>query len=345
MGFFSDVVSNPLSVVANPLSSLTTKFLSGGSKGGPPNPYSKPDLAYLADTSKLDYLKNPGAFNFLKDAKQFDFLKQPTAPNKYGANLPNNYKTVASNYNAPGREGSQAIFDQLLGTIGKPSSVDQVRSQVEGQQLQDLLDSINTDTKNSVGSLKSDFADRGLGGPGMISDIEGNALAQAYATGDKTRAGARGEFLNKQLDRAKTQELSDQTARQNAYNTRYGSEVNAENQNIANSLDVAKSDVGSYNQMLDELFKGQITAGEGNADRNSRNMLSYADILRSGNQSYADKLSGGNDLFAQLLNARDLGAAGINSTNYNTGVDAQYKYEKPSFLDSFIRNSGITLGG
>lgn len=336
-------LSKNVSAAINPVSERVGKILGYGSKPGPQNPYPRPDLAYLGDTSKLDYLKDPSKYNYLKDATPYDFLKTPSTANTYGANLPSSVKTFSDTYKAPGYSKSDSLYSDLLSSTQGPSSVDQVREQLNNEQLSQLLSGVDTDTKNSIGSLKSDFADRGLGGPGQISDIEGNALAQAYGTGDKTKAAARTALEQSSLDLQKNRENQAIAARTAAASAGQAEDTQA------NSIAAtgAQGDVNNYLQALIAQLGGQVTAGEGAANRTNTNNLSYADLLKSGNQAYAGAQQSNDALFAQLLNARDLGAAGINSSNYNTGTQQQYQYAQPGYLDSLLRNIqlSVPIGG
>lgn len=62
---------------------------------------------------------------------------------------------------------------------------------VAGGLQEQLLSGIDRDTNKAVGSLKMDFADRGLSGPGQMSDIEGVGLAQARGEGDRAKVTGR----------------------------------------------------------------------------------------------------------------------------------------------------------
>lgn len=350
MSWLSKSVSS-VAPILNPVSYLGTtgvmKALGGGSlddlmgigaKPGPANPYGKPDLAYLADTSNLDYLKTPTT---ALGTSGFDFLKNPSAvapsTSKLSA-LPDALKTFASTYKAP--TGSSGLdFNDLINNINAPSSVDQVQSQLDNDRLTQLLSGIDSDTKNTIGSLKSDFADRGLGGPGMLSDIEGNSLAQAYGDANVTKANARNTEAQGELDRLKAKE----TAAQGAYTTRYQNQVASDNTDKTIAAAGATNDVNSYNQSLQDSLKQQLAEEDAAAGRTNTNQLDFASLLNSNNQQAATNTNSNNALFAQLLNARDLGAAGINSTNYNTAVGQQYQYAQPGFLQDLLK--GFSSGG
>lgn len=307
-------VSKAGSGVLKSYSGGLSSLLGIGGTPGPENPYGKPDLSYLNDTSKLDFLKNPDMYKSLLDTSGYDFLKKTSAP----------VKSFASTYQKP-TGSSDLAFNDLMGNINAPSSVDAVNGELDNDRLKQLMEGIDIDTRNTVGSLKSDFADRGLGGPGMISDMEGNALAQAYGDANRTRAGARTELAQKELERLKAREDAARTA----YGSRYSNKAAEDTQDRSIAAQGAITDIGSE---------------EAAANRTNQNGLTFASLLDSGKKAYADSTGAASNLFAQLLNARDLGAAGINSTNYNNAVENQYKYAKPGILETLLGNTKINLG-
>jgi hypothetical protein len=75
------------------------------------------------------------------------------------------------------------------------------RGSTDTDYMKLLLGDIDTDTANTVGGLKSDFLDRGLGGPGQISDIEANALSGARENALKEKNRTRLDFTRENLDR------------------------------------------------------------------------------------------------------------------------------------------------
>jgi len=146
--------------------------------------------------SKIN-LPPPPDLSFLKDYSNFDFLKKPV-----GSGVQNN---------------TDQLFQDLISRIGAPSSVDEATRGIEGEQLQQLLSGIDEDTNQAISGVRQDALDRGLGGPGMGSDIEQAGIGQAAATGAETKAGARTQYQLADLNRLKERE----SAVNNAYNTRY----------------------------------------------------------------------------------------------------------------------------
>jgi hypothetical protein len=193
------------------------KGLSGGLIGkdqvygadGPPNPFGIPNLDFLKDTNKFDYLRKPV-------------------------------------------KGGEAAFQDYLGAIDAPSSVDAVRSDVEGERLQSLLKGIDEDTARAAANVKLDAEERGLGGPGMASDIEFSGLGTAESGGVKAKTDARLAAMMAELDRVKAKE----DARRGAYETRYNTNTTTQN---ARDLALAQLTSGrdeQLAQLLAQLYSG-----------------------------------------------------------------------------------------
>src|SRR5690349_21030753 len=98
---------------------------------GDPAP-GAPDLRFLDDISKFDFLKNSaGRYGALRDTPSSNrFLVDPSG--------------LASGAAALGAEGDQA-FGDYLGAIQAPSSVDEVMGQIDDESLQQLLAGIDED--------------------------------------------------------------------------------------------------------------------------------------------------------------------------------------------------------
>jgi hypothetical protein len=303
-----------------------------GGSSGPSNPVPLPDLSYLRKSNNLNFLRQPTAQNLLNPG-QYSFLKGG-ATNPYSNDLTDNAPSFADTYRAP-RARSGLDFNQLLGAIDAPSSVDEVQSGVDSDRMKQLLAGIDTDTTNSVGSLKSDYLDRGLGGPGMISDIEANALAQARTGGDKAKAAARSDFATKELDRLKARE----TAQQAAYGKKYDTSV---------ARDTQATDIASKGALQDSSIYGQLLGEQGNLasedlNRGNQRTLSLADILKSNNQTYSTLNNSNSQLLAQLLNARDLGYATDQADLFNAGANRQAAGTRNGILDNILRNVQVNV--
>lgn len=173
---------------------------------------------------------------------------KPGVPNAYGPpdlSFLNNPIDLTKGYRPIDTGGTDAMFQDLLRNIGG-------QNQNDTAKLNGLLGDIGIDERNTVGNLKSDFADRGLGGPGMGSDIEAAGLAQARSDADRTRANARTATVGAGLDRLA-----------GAYGSRYTTGVDTAKTNAATYNDLLKSGSAITSeqqqkmaQLLAELFTG-----------------------------------------------------------------------------------------
>ena len=136
-------------------------------------------------------------------------------------------KNTFSNLYKPPEMNSDNLFQDYLSKIMAPSSVDQVRSGIESDQMKENLAQIDRDTAGSIANTKLDALDRGIGGPGQNSDIEANAVAQLQAGGNRTKAAERSKLALSELDRQKAREEATRTA----YGARYGAGVASDTQN------------------------------------------------------------------------------------------------------------------
>lgn len=180
-------------------------IFGGGNKVNLPN---APDLSFLKDYSGLDFLKNPA-----------------------GAGTPNN---------------TDELFQQLLGSINQfkgPSSIDDVMSSLNNDQLNQTLAGIDRDTAQASSGVRQDALDRGLGGPGLGSDIEQAGLGQVAATGAQTKASARTDLYKTNLAAQKAQEDQYRQALEGAYGQQYQTGSNLYSQllglNNSNQQDLA----------------------------------------------------------------------------------------------------------
>lgn len=311
MSMFSKAVSKVTGGIGN--------FLGGSP--GPGNPFGAPNLSFLDDVSKFKYLMDPSSYSYLKDATPYQFLKE--TPNLTGQG-----KSFADFYSAPTRS-SDAMFEDYIGKINAPSSVEDVQKQVESEQMAQLLSGIDEDTKQSVGSLKMDFADRGLGGPGQISDIESVGLGRTYADSLREKGKVRSDYAGKELERVKARE----DAVRQAYGGRYAAGVGFDTQ----AADIASKGAMSDSQIFNDLLKTETDMGQ-------KGDLAYADLLAKGNQSYADIISGREKTYANILDARDLAKIGQATNLFNAGADRQIAGRIPGLEEYFKRSLGQKLG-
>ena len=149
-------------------------------------------------------------------------LANPVDTNPYIANLPQNYLDTVKGSSST----EDQAFQDLINKIGAPSSVDEAKKAADTEQLQQMLTDIGRQTAGSVASEKSDIADRGLGGPGQMSDIEAIGLAQARGSGEEAMNKARLTAYQSELDRQKARE----EAVTGAYGERYKAGTAADTQ-------------------------------------------------------------------------------------------------------------------
>lgn len=123
------------------------------------------------------------------------------------------------------KDPANAQFGDWINNINAPSSVDAVRGEVDSSRLQSLMQGIDQDTERSVGGIKLDAQERGIGGAGQASDVEFNALGTARNGGVRAKSDARLAGMMGELDRLKAKEA----AASGAYGTRYGAGVQGQN--------------------------------------------------------------------------------------------------------------------
>ncbi len=104
------------------------------------------------------------------------------------------------------KRGLDARFNDIRRTLGFPSSVEEVRQEVENEQFQQTLSQIDQLFGQRLAETRGSLADRGLIGPGATSDIAENALAQVRSGA----ASAGGQFATQlrlgELDRLSQRE-------------------------------------------------------------------------------------------------------------------------------------------
>ena len=220
------------------------------------------------------------------------------------ATLPGAGYRFSDLYKPPTSTVSDRYFQDYLGKIMAPSSVNQVQSEINSQTVDQLLAQIDRDTAQSLASSKLDFLDRGLGGPGQISEIEAAAAGGIRSNALTSKTNARLGFANAELMMQKARE----DAERKAYETRYGVGVAAD----TTAADVAArgvmSDQQTLNQLLGIQYQGGITAGEGAATRaNAFSMNSLNQILEALLKSKGLDLT--NSQFYAGLSAREKEAA------------------------------------
>lgn len=257
-----------------------------------------PNLNFLDDTSKFNFLQDPNRYGNLRDAPSTNrFLVNPSDLVKGAAGV--------------GGNGDQA-FQDYINSISAPSSVDAVRGEIDNDQLSQLLAGIDEDTKNASGDLSMDFADRGVAGPGQISDAEASGLGRLAGLGVKSKAAARVGLAQTQLQR-----LSDkEKAAQAAYGQRYGTSASEDEQ---------------MRQLYGQGYQDLFGAGESEAGRNIQQELGLDQLL-----------SGDASTYAGIINARDLSKAGQLSSAYNTQLNNR-QARQPGIFENLLRNVNLNV--
>ncbi len=170
-------------------------------------------------------------------------------------------------------------FDDWIQNLNAPSSVDEVRRGVESEGLAQLMAGIDQDTARSVGNIKLDAQERGLGGPGVASDIEFSSLATAEGLGGETKANARLQGMMAELDRLKQRE----SAVSGAYGTRYGAGVQGQS---------------TLAQLMAQLYSGG--AQRELAGRTAAKSGLFENMLNTAGNKFADEAGGAAAKFAFL---------------------------------------------
>lgn len=221
-------------------------------KKGPGNPFSAPDESLLKNTGQYDFLKG-------------DTWKSPTA-------------------------ATDSNFSSWLDSIKKmsaPTSVDAVRSRVNSDAMTDLLTQIDQNTRKASGSLKMDFLERGLGGPGMLSSMESLGLGQTYSAGAQQKADAQTKLAMSELDAMTERDRAVSEMLNNALGSRYstGAQRDLTEMGIKNQRELSLADILSGNARA--LYGGQSSlynAGEQRKQAGEKGSI-FEDILRNTNIS------------------------------------------------------------
>jgi hypothetical protein len=203
--------------MANFLSNAGRALFGGGSS----TTYKPPNLDFLRDAAP---------------AVNYDFLREATD-------------------RAGGLAGG-GTFSDYINSIQAPSSVDQVRSEVDQTGLNNTLNDIERDTRQRFGQGIMEQYLKGLTGDGSSSDIAGNALAQIASSGGRAASDAYTKMYMANLDRLSAR---DQAAR-DAYGQRY---------------QMGEQEAGN---LLSQYAQGLT----GNADREMQRRLGLAGNLTTG---------------------------------------------------------------
>lgn len=283
------------------------------------NPLTYAGTIGLKDLGVLDYGASqpnnpysPGDWNRLFDNSKFDYLKDATAK-AYDPAISESNQLFDQYINSIKSQGpvGESQFQDYISNINAPSSVDEARRSVENEQYQNALRDIGRQTESAIGSSKLDYQDRGLGGPGQMSDIEAVGLAQLRGQGAENEANARLSLYQQELDRLKARE----EAARSAYGSRYQTGV---------ASDMSK------NQALQNAYGQKASVG---TSLQSQKAGSDLDIKK---------------YIADLISGRETSAVAGKTGQYSDAENRKYQYQKPSYFDQFMRgflgSGGETFG-
>ena len=248
-----------------------------GSQGKPYDYYQQPDIDFLrqpAPSVGTDYLKQFKGYG--------DFYKGPTG-----------FKGYNDFYRAP-TEGREAAFQSYIEAINAPSSVDEVRSGMNKEQLDLLIGDIERDTRGKFGQGLIESFGRGLFDPstGADSDIARVTQGQIAASGGRSAAQARLGYSLADLDRLAAREAE----QRQAYGQRYSTESARDTQMRDIASRAAQGDQAAYFQMQEiasraaqgdqaaymDLMKLGATGEQTNAQLEAERRAELARLLMQG---------------------------------------------------------------
>ena len=326
MGLFKKIGKGITSIAKDPIgkgniySMITGKsILDIGKSEGPQNPYAPPDPSGLQKTD----VKNPYMDSIMKDltgAKSGSFYDYYKAPETTA-------KGYMDYYKAP-TETAGGYFDQYIQNINAPSSVDEVRREVEGQRYQDTLRDIGRATDIGMGRGVKGYLGRGLAGDGADSDITRIGLAQIAGQGQEAGARATLDYRGKELDRVGARE----EAARGAYGERYRAGVATDSQMRQIAAQAAAGDQNAALQVDSQMRELAARAAEG--DKNAADELARWKIQMQGTL-------GENQANRNL--SRDTSYYDLLANLYTGGANRQQAGEKGGYLDSMLRNINLSV--
>lgn len=257
---------------------------------------------------------------------------------------------------------TQSAFDQYTKALQAPSSVDQVRSQMNNQQLDLLKNAINIDANQRSGQLSSDMAKRGLEGPGVSSDIASIGQAQIASDANKNVANATLGYSLQDLQRQADREA----ALRSAYGQQYQGVTSAfdQGQNLLAQNLSQKNQIGASNYEQNQNLRAQNLAQANTigAENYGQNQSLLAQSLGQANTLGAQNIAQQNQLMAtsgeDALNRGLQGQqfmTGLQNQNqqdylrnlmglYQGGQTAQQAGYQPSWLDVLMRSGAKSAG-
>ncbi len=213
----------------------------------------------------------------------YDFLRTPT-------DLTGSYKGQGD-FTTAAPERGEGAFQDYLGAIKAPSSVDAVRTELGRDALESTIGQIEQDTKERFGKDLSSYFGRGLIDPGRGagSDIASVGLAQVAASGAQTAADARTRLALGDIERLGARE----EAERGAFGDYFKSAMSTDQQTRELTARAAAGDRDAYMQLVsqgaDITGRDRLAYAEGmrtDADREAARRIALAQVL-SGNAGAA----------------------------------------------------------
>lgn len=128
--------------------------------------------------------------------RNLDFLRQE--PVSIGESGPQRNPLLES--------GLDTRFNEIRQNLGFPSTVEELRQEVENEQFQQTLGQIDKLFEQRLAEARGGFAERGLLGPGGTSDIAENALAQIRGQAATTGSQAATQLRLGEIERLSQRE-------------------------------------------------------------------------------------------------------------------------------------------
>lgn len=257
MGLSLKKIVKPLTAVATGGLSLLPKGLLTGSMGKSSNPYAAPDVDFLrSESPTVDY-------SVLKNSPD----------------LTQGFRTYKDYYN-PSQGVADSRWNEYSTAIGAPTSVDQVRGELQRDQLTQQLNDIERDTQGRFGQGIYDYFGRGLFDPtsGGDSTVARTGLATLAAEGARTAAGARTQLGMADIERQAAREA----AMQQAYGQRYaaGEQQDAAARSMAGTDAARYSDLYTKNADLEnQRTQAYLQGTASNIDREMQRRYNLANIM------------------------------------------------------------------
>lgn len=258
------------------------KGLLFGSGGKPTNTYAAPNIDFLREAApSVDY-------SFLRNSPD----------------LTKGFRGSTYYYN-PANDVSGQRFNTYTQAIAAPTSADQVRGELEREQLTSTLGDIEKDTQQRFGRGIYDYFNRGLFDPssGADSSVAQLGLSNIAAEGARTAANARTTLGLADIER--------QAAREAALREAYGQRYSAGESQDAATRGYAANDAARYSDLYSQganlASNRELAYAQGlssNIDREMQRKIALANALNGQASASANATQPGNyGLFGTFANS------------------------------------------